>query len=325
MSKALNFQGPLRLAIAEGATAPNSGQIGSSVWSTVLNRAVWWTGSAWSAFAPPVSAVGAAGVNVQSFSSPGTSSWVKPAGAALVQAFIFGATGCIQNGVDPTPALSSMTAETGPTPSGNTATITSSSAYPGYELWHAAGPTGGDFATLGLQSGWWAKASFATPIFPASFTLRGRFTNEYPLTSVIEGSDDDVTWDMLRSDIGSLAYGLGAQVFTVAASKTYKHLRLRVLTGVGNNTGLSRFMINELLGFAVVEAVTPKSAFFIPSDLGATVPVNVGAGGFSDPLNGSKDGQKSEFFTLSVAGGIGTRPSTENGTAGRVVVITHTA
>jgi hypothetical protein len=49
VAKQLNFQGPPQLAIAEGATTPNPGLVGVSVWSTTLGRPVHWTGSEWTA------------------------------------------------------------------------------------------------------------------------------------------------------------------------------------------------------------------------------------------------------------------------------------
>lgn len=45
----LSFQKPLVLAIAEGATTPDPGQAGVTVWSSTLNRLVYWTGSIWTA------------------------------------------------------------------------------------------------------------------------------------------------------------------------------------------------------------------------------------------------------------------------------------
>lgn len=47
--KELSFQKPLSLAIAEGATTPDPGQAGVTVWSSTLNRLVYWTGSIWMA------------------------------------------------------------------------------------------------------------------------------------------------------------------------------------------------------------------------------------------------------------------------------------
>lgn len=47
--KELSFQKPLSLAIAEGATTPDPGQAGVTVWSSTLNRLVYWTGSIWTA------------------------------------------------------------------------------------------------------------------------------------------------------------------------------------------------------------------------------------------------------------------------------------
>lgn len=49
MGRNLNFQAPPSLAIAEGATTPNPGIVGVSVWSTILGRRVYWTGSLWTA------------------------------------------------------------------------------------------------------------------------------------------------------------------------------------------------------------------------------------------------------------------------------------
>lgn len=47
--KELSFQKPLSLAIAEGATTPDPGQAGVTVWSTTLSKLVYWTGSIWTA------------------------------------------------------------------------------------------------------------------------------------------------------------------------------------------------------------------------------------------------------------------------------------
>lgn len=49
MAKNLNFQAPPALAIGEGATLPNPGIAGVSVWSTLLAKLVYWTGSSWTA------------------------------------------------------------------------------------------------------------------------------------------------------------------------------------------------------------------------------------------------------------------------------------
>lgn len=48
-TKSLRFEAPPALAIAEGATTPNPGIVGVSVWSTTLLKPVYWTGSAWTA------------------------------------------------------------------------------------------------------------------------------------------------------------------------------------------------------------------------------------------------------------------------------------
>ena len=45
----LSFQKPMVLAIAEGATTPNPGQAGVSVWSSTLGKPVYWTGTQWTA------------------------------------------------------------------------------------------------------------------------------------------------------------------------------------------------------------------------------------------------------------------------------------
>lgn len=45
----LSFQKPLVLAIAEGATTPDPGQAGVTVWSSTLSKLVYWTGSIWTA------------------------------------------------------------------------------------------------------------------------------------------------------------------------------------------------------------------------------------------------------------------------------------
>lgn len=47
--KELTFQKPLILAIAEGATTPDPGQSGVTVWSSTLGKLVYWNGSAWTA------------------------------------------------------------------------------------------------------------------------------------------------------------------------------------------------------------------------------------------------------------------------------------
>lgn len=49
MAKNLNFQAPPALAIAEGATSPNPGVVGVSLWSTTLGKPVYWTGTQWTA------------------------------------------------------------------------------------------------------------------------------------------------------------------------------------------------------------------------------------------------------------------------------------
>lgn len=49
MARNLNFQAPPPLAIAEGATTPNPGIAGVTVWSTTLSKPVYWTGSQWTA------------------------------------------------------------------------------------------------------------------------------------------------------------------------------------------------------------------------------------------------------------------------------------
>lgn len=45
----LSFQKPMVLAIAEGATTPNPGQAGVTVWSSTLGKPVYWTGTQWTA------------------------------------------------------------------------------------------------------------------------------------------------------------------------------------------------------------------------------------------------------------------------------------
>ncbi len=49
MAKNLNYQAPPALAIAEGATTPNPGLLGATVWSTTLARPVYWSGALWTA------------------------------------------------------------------------------------------------------------------------------------------------------------------------------------------------------------------------------------------------------------------------------------
>jgi hypothetical protein len=49
-TKNLNFRAPPALAIAEGATTPDPGIMGVSVWSTTLLKPVVWTGSLWTAY-----------------------------------------------------------------------------------------------------------------------------------------------------------------------------------------------------------------------------------------------------------------------------------
>ena len=46
-TKQLGYQAPPSLAIAEGATTPNPGIVGVSVWSTTLSRLVTWNGTLW--------------------------------------------------------------------------------------------------------------------------------------------------------------------------------------------------------------------------------------------------------------------------------------
>ncbi len=48
-TKSLRFEAPPSLAIAEGATTPNPGIAGISVWSSTLAKPVYWTGSLWTA------------------------------------------------------------------------------------------------------------------------------------------------------------------------------------------------------------------------------------------------------------------------------------
>jgi hypothetical protein len=48
-TKQLNFQAPVALALAEGATTPNPGITGVSVWSSTLAKPVYWTGTQWTA------------------------------------------------------------------------------------------------------------------------------------------------------------------------------------------------------------------------------------------------------------------------------------
>lgn len=45
----LGFVAPPALAIAEGATTPDPGIAGVSVWSSTLGRPVHWTGALWTA------------------------------------------------------------------------------------------------------------------------------------------------------------------------------------------------------------------------------------------------------------------------------------
>ena len=61
MARNLNYQAAPPLAIAEGATTPNPGIAGVTVWSTTLLKPVYWTGTQWTAgsaggggSAPPV-------------------------------------------------------------------------------------------------------------------------------------------------------------------------------------------------------------------------------------------------------------------------------
>lgn len=48
-TKNLRFEAPPSLAIAEGATTPNPGIAGVSVWSSTLGKPVYWTGGLWTA------------------------------------------------------------------------------------------------------------------------------------------------------------------------------------------------------------------------------------------------------------------------------------
>ena len=43
----LSFVGPLSLAIAEGATTPDPGYLGTRVYSTTTQRVMEWRGNAW--------------------------------------------------------------------------------------------------------------------------------------------------------------------------------------------------------------------------------------------------------------------------------------
>lgn len=47
--QAVAFEAPVSYAIAEGATIPNPGVVGVTVWSTSLNKLVVWNGSTWNA------------------------------------------------------------------------------------------------------------------------------------------------------------------------------------------------------------------------------------------------------------------------------------
>lgn len=49
VTKNLRFEAPPSLAITEGATTPNPGIEGVSVWSSTLAKPVYWTGSLWTA------------------------------------------------------------------------------------------------------------------------------------------------------------------------------------------------------------------------------------------------------------------------------------
>ena len=48
----LSFEKPLALAIAEGATTPDPGQAGVTVWSTTLGKPVFWDGAKWTSGDP---------------------------------------------------------------------------------------------------------------------------------------------------------------------------------------------------------------------------------------------------------------------------------
>lgn len=58
----LSFQKPMVLAIAEGATTPNPGQAGVSVWSSTLGKPVYWTGTQWTAVQGTQGPAGQSGV-----------------------------------------------------------------------------------------------------------------------------------------------------------------------------------------------------------------------------------------------------------------------
>lgn len=45
--KSLSYLSPPQLAVASGATTPNPGVVGATLWSTLEQRALVWDGSAW--------------------------------------------------------------------------------------------------------------------------------------------------------------------------------------------------------------------------------------------------------------------------------------
>lgn len=61
-ARAYNYQAPPALAIAAGATTPNPGIVGVSVWSTTENREIYWNGTSWQLDGPQLSLVAPATV-----------------------------------------------------------------------------------------------------------------------------------------------------------------------------------------------------------------------------------------------------------------------
>jgi hypothetical protein len=69
--KGLSFRAPPALAIAEGASTPDPGIVGVSVWSSTLAKPVYWTGSLWTAGAAGGSGVPGGAVNQVQYNNAG--------------------------------------------------------------------------------------------------------------------------------------------------------------------------------------------------------------------------------------------------------------
>lgn len=124
--------------------------------------------------------------------------------------------------------------------------ITTSSAASGWDGWHAFTRTNGglynEWTTAGVTTGW-LKVQLPAPIAANGFSLLNRtYGTEYFITWLVEGSNNNSTWDTLYTSTSRVPNVFTK--YTLTNTTPYSFYRFNGLTGNTGSPGLSQFNIN---------------------------------------------------------------------------------